>query len=79
MFQYFRYYSRNSPNYTGKTIFNNLNNEVKSLIKMLCENQLNNTNDIINKNQIEKAINKIVRDLDDNVLCINKIIIIQCV
>jgi len=25
--------SKNSPNYTGKTIFNNLYNEVKSLIK----------------------------------------------
>lgn len=67
--------SRNSPNYMGKTIFNNLNNEVKSLIKSLCESHSNNTNDIINiinKNQIKKAINKIVSDLDDNV-CINKI------
>ena len=60
----------------GKTIFNNLNDEVKSLIKSLCESQSNNTNDTINiiyKNQIKKAINKIVSDLDDNV-CINKII-----
>jgi len=62
-----------SSNYMGKTIFNNLNNEVKSLIKSFCGSQPNNTNDIINiinKNQIKKAINKIVSDLDDNV-CIN--------
>jgi len=37
-----------------KTIFNNLNNEVKSLIKSLCESQSNNTDDIINKNKIKK-------------------------
>jgi len=63
----------------GKTIFNNLKNEVKSLIKSLCESHSNNTNDIINiinKNQIKEAINKIVSDLVDldNNVCINKII-----
>jgi len=60
----------------GKTIVNNLNNKANNLIKSLCESQSNNTNDIvniINRNQIKKAINKIVSDLDDN-LCINKII-----
>ena len=60
----------------GITIFNNFNNEVKILIKSLCESHSNNTNDIMNiisKNQIKMAINKIVSDLDDNV-CVNKII-----
>lgn len=65
--------SRNSPNHMGKTIFNNLNNKGKSLIRSLCENQVNNTNDIINKNQLKTAINKLVNELDENV-CINKII-----
>jgi len=44
--------SRNSAEYTGKTIFNNLNKEVKSLLKTLCEIHSNNTNDIIIKNQV---------------------------
>lgn len=70
--------SRISPNHMGKTIFNNLNNDVKSLIKNLCESQSINTNDINNKNRIKKEINKIVSELDDNV-CINKIIISQYV
>jgi len=48
--------SRNSPNHMEKTIFNNLNNEVKSLIKSLCESQSNNTNVIINKNKIKNAM-----------------------
>jgi len=48
--------SRNSPNYMGKTIFNDLNNEVKSLIKSLYESQSNNTNGIINT--INKKGNK---------------------
>lgn len=42
------------------TIVNNLNNDVKSLIKSLSESQANDTNDIINKNQMNKAIKKIV-------------------
>jgi hypothetical protein len=42
-------YSRNSPNHMRKTIFNNLSNDVES-IKILCDNQFNNTNDIVNKN-----------------------------
>jgi len=59
----------------GKTIFNKLNSGVKSLINSLYESQFNITssitNDAINKNEIKKAINKIISDLDDNV-CINK-------
>ena len=61
------------PNHMGKTIFNNLNNKGKSLIKSLCEKSSNNTNDIINKNQLKTAINKLVNGLDGNV-CTNKII-----
>jgi len=37
-----------------KTLFNNLNNEVKNLVKNLCETHSNNINDIIIKNQIKK-------------------------
>lgn len=65
--------SRYSPNHMGKTIFNNLSNDAKSLITSLCENQSNNTNDTVNNNQIKKAINKIVNELDENV-CINEIL-----
>jgi len=56
----------------GKTILNNnyLNNDVKSLTKSLCESQSNNTNDMINKNQIKTALNKIVSDLDD-IVCVS--------
>jgi len=32
-----------------KTIFNNLNIEVKSLVKSLCESQSNKTNNVPNK------------------------------
>jgi len=56
-----------------KTIFNNLNNDTKSIIISLCESETNNSNHIINRNQIKKSINKIVCDLNDNV-CIYKII-----
>lgn len=60
--------SRNFPEYMSITIFNNLNIEVKSLIKNLYETRSNNTNDIIIKNQIKKkTINRIVSELDENV------------
>jgi len=42
--------SRNFSNLLGKIIFNNLNDELKSLIKSLCESQLNCTIGIINTN-----------------------------
>lgn len=57
--------SRNSPKYMSKTIFNNLNKEVKSLLKNLCETHSNNTNDIVIKNQIKKTIDRIVSELND--------------
>ncbi len=58
-----------------KTIFNNLGNDVKSLIKYECENQSNKTNEknIINKNRIKNVITKIVNDLDENV-CKNQLL-----
>lgn len=56
----------------GKTILNNLNNKIKSLIKRSRESQTNNTNDILNKYIIKKALNKIISEIDDNA-CINKI------
>jgi len=65
--------SRCSPDNMGKTIFNNLNNDIKSLIISLCGSETNKSNDIINRNQIKKSINKIVSDLDESV-CIDKII-----
>jgi len=52
----------------SKTIFNNLNKEIKSLIKNLCETHSNNTIDIIIKNQIKNSINGIVSKLDEYVL-----------
>jgi len=48
----------------GKTIFNNLNIEVKSQIKSLFGSQSNNTND--------PYINKIVSELEN--VCVTKII-----
>jgi len=53
--------------YMSKTIFNNLNKEVKSLVKNLCETYSNNTNGIIIKNQVKKTINGIFSELDENV------------
>lgn len=34
------------PNYMAKTIINNLNKGAKDLLKMLCENYTNITNDV---------------------------------
>lgn len=43
--------SRSSPSYMTKT---NLDNDIKSLTKSLCDTQSNSTNDIINKNNNKK-------------------------
>lgn len=67
--------TKSAPDYMAKTIFNNLGNDVKSLIKYECENQSNKTNEknIINKNRIKNIITKIVNDLDENV-CVNQLL-----
>lgn len=46
-----------------KTIFNNLNNDVKSQIKNICELYSNNTSIKPNKYNIKKCIRKFVVDL----------------
>jgi len=73
----FLFSSKSSLDYTGKIIFNNLENYVISLIKIICKSQAINTNDIINKNHIKKSINKITENLDKN-MCINQMIKSQC-
>lgn len=47
--------SRNSLNYTGKTVSNNLNHEVRNLINSVYESQSSNTNEIIDNDQIKKS------------------------
>jgi len=53
--------SNNFPDHAGKTIFNNLKNDVSSLIILLCESKSNNSNDIINKNQLIKLLMILMR------------------
>ncbi|KAF0748624.1 Uncharacterized protein FWK35_00028389 [Aphis craccivora] len=67
--------TKKAPDYMVKTIFNNLGNNLKSLIKYECENQSNKTNEknMMNKNRIKNVITKIVNDLDENV-CKNNLL-----